>query len=879
MKRKLLQKQNLRSLFYFLIIRLSVCVFFVTSSFAQEKEQEKKIVSLVSFNVGKVVTEKELESLSNLVIGKRLKNSLIDDFKINLENYYKSKGFYQTQINITYQEIKKNTFALLVEVQEGKPCLISNLEITEPTNRFKTISDFDKFNKKILEILNIKVGDRLDEQVLSEKLRHLKDWLVEKDYVLANVENVSYKFNDDFTKVDLKLNIIYGDPVSFGYSGNTVFSKSELDSFIAELRAAGLGTDYIGVITKKIIEEYKLKSYSKVIVKPSRIEKDGIKHITFYIQEGKRAKIDSLYIEGLSFENKKIVESIFRNKSSRLVQRNYFVEKDLDYAASLAIEELRARGFLQARLVSKNIQEVKKEKDSEFDYYVVSFQFYEGEQTIVSDINIIGNNVFSKEQILNFLKIQLDSPFNPYSFDEGLSELVSNYKNLGYLDFKIITPEKEIVQYTNRLRTAKIKLELFEGERIKIDNIVIEGLEKTKPYVVEREITFHKDDFYLAQKISETEDNIRRLGLFSDIQIKPVPSSRGSVYRNVVIELKEAEPGTIEIGPGFRTNLGFRAFTRLTYSNIAGKNWIGILGAQVNRRVGPEYRFLEYKLDSGFIEPRFLGSKYLYSIGISANKQRFPPDFNASSTQVSTGFERKFLNNVLTAKLYYKLERIRQFDVYINGIYSEFDNATLLIGSITPTLVFDTRDNPFVTTKGQLSTVSLEYAHPNFAFRTEEDPTAVGYSKVTASTHTYFPITKDIVWSNVFAGGFERSNIVGRAIPLIKLFRLGGWANLRGFREDSLNVDAIAIRGTLTYLNFRTQMDLPMVGDLKFSPFLDAGNLYVDRLQGEPFLRVGSGAGLHYMTPIGPINLDYGINLNPKGNEQSSQIHFSVGFI
>ena len=124
-----------------------------------------------------------------------------------------------------------------------------------------------------------------------------------------------------------------------------------------------------------------------------------------------------------------------------------------------------------------------------------------------------------------------------------------------------------------------------------------------------------------------------------------------------------------------------------------------------------------------------------------------------------------------------------------------------------------------------------------------------------------------------------RSNIAGREIPLIKLFRLGGYSTIRGFPEDAINVDTQKIAGTLTFLNLRTQFDLPLVGDLKFAPFVDAGNIYIDRVKSNPFFRAGAGVGLHYMTPVGPINLDWGHKLNPVGGEAPNQIHFSVGLI
>jgi outer membrane protein insertion porin family len=206
------------------------------------------------------------------------------------------------------------------------------------------------------------------------------------------------------------------------------------------------------------------------------------------------------------------------------------------------------------------------------------------------------------------------------------------------------------------------------------------------------------------------------------------------------------------------------------------------------------------------------------------------------------------------------------------------DNQTLLIGSITPSLTFDTRDSPFTASRGQITTLTYEYAQPALANRAPEANSAVGYYKWTAATHFYVPLPLGIVWSNVVSGGHARS-LISNQIPLIKTFRLGGYASIRGFTEDSINRDKFAIFGSLSFINLRTQFDVPLVGELKFAPFVDAGNLFVDVLRAAPFLRVGAGAGLHYLTPIGPINFDYGVKLNRRTDEKTGQFHFSVGII
>src|SRR5690606_27969244 len=113
------------------------------------------------------------------------------------------------------------------------------------------------------------------------------------------------------------------------------------------------------------------------------------------------------------------------------------------------------------------------------------------------------------------------------------------------------------------------------------------------------------EDWWLGTKLQETETNLKKLGLFSDVILTPVTSPKGPTYRDMIIEVREVDPGILEAGPGFRSDLGLRAFARISYNNIAGKNWVGMLSAESNRRVGSEYRFLEYKFDATFIEPRF----------------------------------------------------------------------------------------------------------------------------------------------------------------------------------------------------------------------------------------------------------------------------------
>jgi outer membrane protein assembly factor BamA len=82
-----------------------------------------------------------------------------------------------------------------------------------------------------------------------------------------------------------------------------------------------------------------------------------------------------------------------------------------------------------------------------------------------------------------------------------------------------------------------------------------------------------------------------------------------------------------------------------------------------------------------------------------------------------------------------------------------------------------------------------------------------------------------------------------------------------------------------SYANYRTQIDLPFAGALKFGPFLDVANLNIDEYS--LFLNplYCPGFSFRYQTPIGPVNLDFGFPLNPPPGIATQEFFFSIGII
>ena len=339
---------------------------------------------------------------------------------------------------------------------------------------------------------------------------------------------------------------------------------------------------------------------------------------------------------------------------------------------------------------------------------------------------------------------------------------------------------------------------------------------------------------------------------------------------------------------GVRNDLGLRVFTEFAYSNLWGENHTWSINANANRRFEDfcDTReqaspcFIEYETRIGYRWPWFVIPKLTLRPELSFERRRFF-QFDALSGAFRVNLERPLVEKWnLIFNLTYSLERTKQE----NAVFEE-DNQTLTIGAITPSLQIDLRDNPLSPTKGFFASASFELA--NDTFGSQGQPCPVSYTRFQVRADQFIPLGKVAQFYVSARTGMARNLVsdaeaglnCNAALPLIKQFTLGGAASLRGYQLQEVNKQDVAISGTLSFINYRAQLDLKLAGPLRVGPFLDAGNLFVDRFGLAPLL-LTTGLGIRYVTPVGPVNLDWGFKLNPEtGVEDRHRIHFSVGVL
>jgi outer membrane protein assembly factor BamA len=226
--------------------------------------------------------------------------------------------------------------------------------------------------------------------------------------------------------------------------------------------------------------------------------------------------------------------------------------------------------------------------------------------------------------------------------------------------------------------------------------------------------------------------------------------------------------------------------------------------------------------------------------------------------------------------------RVQEHDVFVQGrdsnaILRELmrtddrdEEGTSVTSLVSFGVTRDSRDSTITPTRGGQSAVTLDVAGLGGDSQ---------YVKAIAST-SYF---KPIWFNHVLSGRAEVGYGFGwgdEELPLFERFFLGGPNSVRSFKSRRLSpTDDSGTRiGGNTEVLGNVEYLVPLPFNLRLAGFVDIGNAFGF---GTKFdlteLREAAGAGVRWISPFGPIRLDYGVNIDRRKGEDFGAFHFSVG--
>lgn len=501
----------------------------------------------------------------------------------------------------------------------------------------------------------------------------------------------------------------------------------------------------------------------------------------------------------------------------------------------------------------------------------------------VKDFTIEGNTVVSTEEILNCLLDMKGKPQNVAQINQAIYDIQEIYSTKGYILARVESVSDD--------PDGTININIKEG---KINKIMISGNEKTKDYIIERNVLTEPGMIYNENLIKEDLVRLYASQAFKDVTREIDPTEDDPDLYDVTIKVEEQRTASVSVGGGIDTVTGVFGSLGIADNNFRGRNQRvalnGLVGTGVILNDSSVKDHMNIQAELSFYEPYFINSDN------SLMTKIFFRDFG--SYQVPLAIERRIggevtvahkikSNKHATATFSMGVENIdvREGDFNkISSLYNKYnipirDRAQQLEGglfySLSPALIYDTRDSATVTRHGTLASIRFDEEIGIDGF----DKT---HGKLTGMVKQYIPVGKKSSLSfTAKAGG----KIHGDNMPEVMAYRLGGPYTVRGFKMSGVGTGSAFVMGSAEFatpIPFVDRTRIKFLNNVRLTAFLDAGKVFdgtiSDKIYDRPMYAVSAGVGLKLYVPgMGPLSVDYGIPLTNSGANGPNHGYFTFG--
>lgn len=509
------------------------------------------------------------------------------------------------------------------------------------------------------------------------------------------------------------------------------------------------------------------------------------------------------------------------------------------------------------------------------------------ENAPVADFTIEGNTVVSTEEILAYLVDMKGKPQNIAKLNEAIANIQQCYASKGYILARVdsVTDDPD----------GTINISLKEGT---INKILIAGNEKTKDFVVERNVLSEPGMVYNENVLKEDIVRLYATQAFKDVTREITPCEDIPDAYDITINVQEQRTANISIGGGLDTVTGVFGSVGIADNNFRGRNQRvslnGLVGSGVILNDASIKRRMNMQVELSFFEP------YFFNADTSLMSKLFFRDFG--SYQVPLAIERRYggevtvahrmkRNKHLTSTFSLGVENIDVREGDFNKIASLYQKYSVPISerakqldgglfmSLSPSLIYDTREGGTVTRKGTLANLRFDEEFGLIDF----DKT---HGKLTGSIKHYIPIGKKSSLSFTAKGG---GKIHGDNMPEVMMYRLGGPYTIRGFKMSGVGTGDAFIMGSAEFATpipfldrTRLARKVNFLNNIRFTVWADAGKVFnptvTNTLYDRPLHAITAGIGLKlYIPGMGPLSIDYGIPFTNAGDNGNQGGYFTFG--
>ena len=582
-------------------------------------------------------------------------------------------------------------------------------------------------------------------------------------------------------------------------------------------------------------------------------------NVTFTMTEGPKVKIRKLEFTGNTAASDRALKRRMKNNKAQwlfswLNGRGTYQEAKFEEDADRVMQWYLDRGYISAQVGTPEIRVLQDSSDKKSRYVELRIPVTEGNRYRVGNFEFAGNTVVKTDALRPLFKIQTGDYYSQGDIRKGFQKAQELYGAGGYMEFTGYPDNKPrdlpnpaepeapaalaAVEMTPKgPPIVDVTMRIQEGKQYFINRITFVGNTTTRDNVIRREMRLYENGVFNSEALKYSIRRLNQLGYFKalegppkDVNVDKTATADGKV--DVKMNLEEQNRNQLSFGAGVSQFEGFFGQLSFQTANFLGRGESLTVSLQAGSRAK------NYTL--AFTEPFLFDRNVTGGLNVFKTQVRYINQFTQESLGTSLtfgfplgrGFTRMFTN--------YSYEQVRVTE--INDAYNDplllarnpFLRDSLLLGAggqrtiskVTPSLVYNTVDQPIFPTTGRRFTASADLAglggNTNF-FK----PMVESVWILRQNARFSLAMRGQVEYIQTFHGSKE--------LPIFEKLFLGGEYSIRGFDIRSVGpqdpVTHLVLGGNKSLL-FNVEQNIHIAGPVRAILFFDAGQV---RSSGEPF--------------------------------------------
>ena len=603
-------------------------------------------------------------------------------------------------------------------------------------------------------------------------------------------------------------------------------------------------------------------------------EEPGVQVINYAITRNERHKLVHIEFTGNHFFNDATLRERLTTREAHFLGDRYgrYSQRMRDDDRDAIRDLYRSNGFRDVVVSANTIDGY----DGVRDAIGLRFQVHEGDLWTVESLDIEG---VSEEQAARLTKMLQSIPgqiFSEAAVATDRDTVLAYYANDGYLG---VTFDWSQIPGSDAHR-VRLHYVIHPGERLFVRDVLVRGLEATRPSLVYSRLRMHPGDPLSQGAIAETQQKLYDLGIFSKVQAALQNPEGVEQSKYVLFQLDEANKYSLttavgaqlaRIGGGITTFDAPAGQTGFSPRFSVGLSRINLFGIANTASIQTLISTIEQRAIASYLIPQFAHRENL-TLTFSAlydnsyDIRTFASHRWEGSMQLAQRLSR---TNSLQYRFSYRRSSVG--DLKISPELIPLLSQPVRVGLLSGSYIYDRRDNPTDTHRGILNTIDAGISLAAFTSQTD-------FTRVIMRNSTYTPLGRNVVLARSLQFGYIQ-RLGGLAeIPLAERLFAGGATTQRAFPDNQAgprDLETGFPLGGTAMLFHSTELRFPLFGEnVGGVLFHDMGNVYSDinsinirfsqrNDQDFNYMVHSIGFGIRYRTPVGPLRVDLSFSPDP----------------